>query len=346
MAVRVFVSATFSDLRDERLELLEVFRRFRTVNNLDIEVITMEDFGFSNLAPIDKCIEQVARANAYLGLIGHRYGSVPPGGKQSYTEREYRYAHKLGIPIFVLQKDGPLESSQIETDPEKLRMLNNLREHANNNHVVLRFTNRSDLGKAISLYLPEELKKRFPVLEMSNAESVLVPYFQQQERSFLLTMADAEKTKTLDVLAWSAAGFLRDRGFIEQYISSGTRIRILNISRSGRAITLLSEAANKPDIEDELIMASRRTIRFKKYAELHSGSIELREIDWLPSSSLFIANGMLPEATAWVCTYTPDPKTPGSHKWVTELSSTNHRAALEFYVYQFETLWESAKEVA
>jgi hypothetical protein len=64
--VRIFLSSTFSDFREERLEVLEVFRRMRTIEGLDVDLITMEDFGFSDSPPIEKCIELLNSADAYL----------------------------------------------------------------------------------------------------------------------------------------------------------------------------------------------------------------------------------------------------------------------------------------
>ena len=49
MSIDIFLSSTFADLRDERLEVIEVVRRIRRRDRLDIDVVTMEDFGFSDL---------------------------------------------------------------------------------------------------------------------------------------------------------------------------------------------------------------------------------------------------------------------------------------------------------
>ena len=341
MTVRVFISATFSDLRDERLELLEVFRRFRTVRHLDIDVITMEDFGFSDAAPLEKCLEQVDRADAYLGLIGFRYGSIAPDHDLSFTELEYRRAHDRGIPVFVLQKDGLVRPDQIENDPQKLAKLNALKAHAQKHHVVHLFKTRSDLGQKVGLHLPEELDKRYDI-SMAEDIEIRVPYFQQQARPHLLKTDDAPSVKTLDVLAWSTGGFLRDRGFIERYIEEGVAIRILNLQRGGRAVALVADVGNKPDFDRDLEAAVRRARRFMDFAEGHDGSLELRELDWLATSTLFMADGKLPSARVWVGSYTPDPRTPGGQKWTTELLASTHPEAVSFYMGQFEQLWKEA----
>jgi Domain of unknown function (DUF4062) len=342
MSIGVFLSATFSDLRDERLEVHEVFRRFRTVEHLDVDLITMEDFGFSDLAPIEKSIEQLDRADAYLGIIGFQYGSIPPGAKVSYTEREYRHAHKRKVPVFVLQKEGPIDHDKIENDPEKVRRLNSLKEHANEHHVVLRYVNRSELGKALTLYLPERLRERFPEAHAADKSTITVPFFQQQTRPLLVSAGRAE-IATLDVLAWSSIGLLRDRSLIEALISHGCRIRIINIQRKGLAAQLLATAAKKLDLDDDLEMAAKRAERFGEFAHRNIGSVELREIDWLPSSSVFIADAQGPSGIAWIGTYTPNPLTPGGDKWIAELRRDAHRDAFAFYVRQFEELWQQAR---
>jgi hypothetical protein len=118
--VKIFLSSTFSDFREERLEVIEVFRRMRTVEHLDIDLITIEDFGFSASQPIEKCTDLLSSADAYLGLLGQRYGSMPPGGRRSYTEREYRCAPQRNMPMFLLERTGKVLPSDTETDPRKL----------------------------------------------------------------------------------------------------------------------------------------------------------------------------------------------------------------------------------
>src|SRR4051812_31656001 len=123
MSIKIFLSATFVDLKEERAIVLEAFRRLRVIEGLDIDLLTMEDFGFSTDDALTESLEVLRKADAYLALLGYRYGSVPRGRQVSYTEVEYRQAHKLKLPIYILERSGLAGPDGIENDPKKLGKL-------------------------------------------------------------------------------------------------------------------------------------------------------------------------------------------------------------------------------
>ena len=340
--VKVFLSSTFSDLRDERLEVIEVFRRMRTVDGLDVDLITMEDFGFSHGPPLEKCLELLERADAYLGLLGHRYGSIPRRGTRSYTDREYRAAEQLGLPIFILEKTGPVNSADIERDPGKLTLLNKLREHAHAHHLVLGFNGCGELGKALAQYLPRALEEHFPQrLRPAGDPGLLVPCFRLQDRRTPFTH---ERTApvTLDVLGISSIGLLRERSVIEDYLRRECRIRILVVRRGSDAYRLLVANKGTDHLEDDLEQAVERARRLHEFAKVHGGALELREIDWIPSVTLFLFDVGLPTALGWVGAYTPDISAAAGSKWMIQLSADRGGEALSFYGGQFDQLWSRA----
>ena len=338
--VRIFLSSTFSDFKDERLEVIEVFRRMRSIGQLDVDLITMEDFGFSDSRPLEKCLELVESADAYLGLLGQRYGSMPPGGKLSYTEREYRHAHRLRKPIFILERTGRVLASEIEIDGDKLEKLQKLKAHARDNHLVLGFESSEELGKSLAQYLPSELGKIFPAerIKLGTAETLLVPFFKLGNRQSPLTQ-ERKDASTLEVLAMSAIGFLRERATIEAYIKGGCQIRIIIVKRGGLACQLIVANKGGNHLTNDLDQAISRGHDLSQRTKGMRGSIELRELDWVPPSSLFLFDSGLPTAIGWVAQYTPDISTSASEKWVVELSSHRGSEALEFYSTQFQQLW-------
>lgn len=341
--VKVFLSSTFSDFREERLEVIEVFRRLRTVAGLDVDLITMEDFGFSDSRPLDKCIELLDVADAYLGLLGHRYGSMPPGGKLSYTEREYRHARQRDLPIFFLERTGRVLASEFETDGDKLARLQKLKTQAKANHLVLGFESPQELGKVLVQYLPGELRKFFPEerIELNREAGLLVPYFRLGDRKTPLTQ-ERKSAATLDVLSISAIGFLRERTTIESYIKGGCRIRILIVKRGGLAEQLIESHKESGYLGNDLEQAVGRARDISNKTKGAGGSIEVREIDWVPSATLFLFDTELPTAIGWVGTYTPNISTQAGAKWVVELSKGVAPDALDFYATQFQQLWAVA----
>jgi hypothetical protein len=338
--VKIFLSSTFADFAEERLQMLEVFRRLRTIEGLDVDLITMEDFGFSDAPPLDKCLELLSLADAYLGLLGQRYGSMPPGGKLSYTEREYRLAHKKGMPIFVLERVGRVLASEIETDAGKLARLQKLRAHAHTNHLVLGFDSPQELGKVLAQFLPGELRRSFPAerLALGRTSELLVPYFRLAGRKSSFTQ-ERPVASTLDVLAISAIGFLRDRSTIEAYLRQGCRIRILVVKRGGVAERLILQNKGGDHFSNDLEQAISRGRELSQSTQGLKGSMEMREIDWVPSVTLFLYDIDSPSAIGWVGPYTPDISTSSGEKWMVELAGSDASSALRFYAAQFEKLW-------
>lgn len=338
--VRVFLSSTFSDFEKERLEVIEVFRRMRTIGSLDVDLITMEDFGFSDSPPLERCIELLASADAYLGFLGSRYGSMPPGGRRSYTEEEYLFAHERHMPIFLLEKTGKILASDIETDPSKLKLLQKLKEDARAKHLVVGFESVDELGKLLTQYLPVELRRFFPEerIALSNQDRLMVPFFRLGDRKSQLTQ-EKKGAATLEVLAISAIGFLRERTTIESYIREGCHIKILIVKRGGLAEQLIAANKGTSQLSNDLEQAVIRARDLSERTKASSGSIEVREIDWVPSASLFLFDSRLPGAIGWVGTYTPDLSTEAGAKWVVEVSRNHAGSALDFYATQFQQLW-------
>lgn len=64
-----------------------------------------------------KVIERTIKSSDYYVLIiKKRYGSISKTDKISYTEKEYNFAKKIGIPVlvFLIAPDAPVESNAID----------------------------------------------------------------------------------------------------------------------------------------------------------------------------------------------------------------------------------------
>src|SRR4029453_8824323 len=66
----------------------------------------MEDYVATDQRPVDKCLEDVRKADIYVGIFAFRYGYVPPDShgnpdKQSITELEFRQAESLKKPCLT-----------------------------------------------------------------------------------------------------------------------------------------------------------------------------------------------------------------------------------------------------
>ena len=94
--IQVFVSSTYTDLLTERQAAVQAI--------LDAGHIPagMELFRAGNDSQLDTVKRWIKDSDAYLLILGGRYGSIESISMKSYTHVEYEYALSLGIPVFSL----------------------------------------------------------------------------------------------------------------------------------------------------------------------------------------------------------------------------------------------------
>lgn len=79
----VYVSSTYKDLKEHREA---VGRALRKMNYI---VHCMEDYVATDERTDDRCTQDVANCDFYVGILALRYGWTPPGSEISITELEY-----------------------------------------------------------------------------------------------------------------------------------------------------------------------------------------------------------------------------------------------------------------
>ena len=94
--LQVFISSTFEDLKAERQEAVQAI-----LKNDHIPA-GMELFKAGNKSQLEVVKKWIEESDIYMLILGGRYGSIEPESKLSYTEVEYDYAIKQGIPVFTL----------------------------------------------------------------------------------------------------------------------------------------------------------------------------------------------------------------------------------------------------
>lgn len=100
--LQVFISSTYTDLIEERQAAVAAVLKAGHIP-AGMELFSAGDR--SQLLTIRSWIEQ---SDAYMLVLGGRYGSIEPESGRSYTELEYDYAVELGKPLFaiVITDDG------------------------------------------------------------------------------------------------------------------------------------------------------------------------------------------------------------------------------------------------
>lgn len=127
----VFISSTYSDLREERSRVSEALSKAGQVPE------GMEIFPASSQKQLDFIKRVIDRCDYYILILGGRYGSTIPDGT-SFTELEYEHALKKDIPTlaFLHSEPAKLDSSKIDDDATKADRLAAFRERVQESSLV------------------------------------------------------------------------------------------------------------------------------------------------------------------------------------------------------------------
>jgi O-acetyl-ADP-ribose deacetylase (regulator of RNase III) len=141
----VFVSSTSSDLTPHRRAAREA------IEGLNLTFIGMEDFEAATAAPADLIQQKVRDSEAYVGILGMRYGYVDPGTGFSMTELEYRQAIASAKPvhIFVMDDQAPITAGMVETDSVRFARLLEFKSRVMKDHTCKLFTSPEDLASKV-----------------------------------------------------------------------------------------------------------------------------------------------------------------------------------------------------
>jgi hypothetical protein len=101
---KIYISATFKDLEVHRAAVALALRKMGYL------VRCMEEYTATDERTDQRCKDDVATCDFYVGILAQRYGWIPPGEQRSITEIEYRQARsqreRTRCLIFILQDDA------------------------------------------------------------------------------------------------------------------------------------------------------------------------------------------------------------------------------------------------
>ena len=196
---QVFVSSTYTDLKEERAEVLQA------IWELDCIPTGMEAFVASNESQWEVIKRVINECDYYVLIIGGRYGSLTEEGI-SYTEKEYRYARELGIPVlaFVHSKPDEIPSGKSEKSTELCEKLEQFRSEVMSAHPVRSWSTASELGGVVSRSLVRETKINPRAGWVRNDEASPVALLEQinklsQENRRLKEAAEVEEELDSDL---------------------------------------------------------------------------------------------------------------------------------------------------
>jgi hypothetical protein len=182
---RIYVSSTYEDLK--------AFREaaYRVLRQLGHDVVAMEDYVAADARPLQKCLDDVTGCDAYVGLIGFRYGFVPnednPAGK-SITELEYRAAERQGKPrlVFIYKGLADPNSADVFTGQgDGGRLVKAFKEELQSQRLVSEFTTADELGQKVAVAVGNALRAAPAIAEPVSDEDRGLEMLRRSARDIL-----------------------------------------------------------------------------------------------------------------------------------------------------------------
>lgn len=151
---QVFVSSTYTDLVEERQQVSEQLLRSRCIPS------GMELFTASGRPPWQVITSALETTDYMILIVAGRYGSVGTDGI-SFTEREYDYAVRSGIPVLVLLHAEPDMLPRKHVDVGKLAdKLDAFRRKVSDSerHTIQYWREARDLASLVSTAIAEAIR--------------------------------------------------------------------------------------------------------------------------------------------------------------------------------------------
>ena len=155
---KIFISSTYTDLKEHRQKVIDAILKMQYLP------VGMEMFNASSDSQWKIITDTIDDCDYYVLIVGKRYGSVIEQGPEkgmSYTEREFRYAMKQGVPYlgFLVSDEARIISANTESDPEKLGRLNEFRKLVESNGTVNYWKNDDELAGQVRSSLEGEINR-------------------------------------------------------------------------------------------------------------------------------------------------------------------------------------------
>src|SRR5262245_24346601 len=155
----VYLSSTLADLDPEREMALKTIAEFGVVRT---------SYRADEQGVVAACTGDVGRSQLYIGLVGQRYGYVPPESDdnpqgKSITELEYEACRAPGrrpIPrlIFIKPTDAGIRAEHIDalSNPDTAERMKAFLRRASTEQVPYQFRSLDDLRAELRIRVKEE----------------------------------------------------------------------------------------------------------------------------------------------------------------------------------------------
>ena len=174
---QVFVSSTYSDLKDERRQVSE------TLAKAGFIPAGMELFPAADQEQLEFIQRVIDRCDYYVVIVGGRYGSLADENV-SFTEKEYDYALSKGIPILAFLHGTPekIEVGKTDVDAIKVMKLKAFRDRLSAGRLVRQWNNVHDLRTEVLISLVNESNRRPGIGWVRGDQAIDPKVLQEAER--------------------------------------------------------------------------------------------------------------------------------------------------------------------
>ena len=193
---KIFISSTYKDLKEQRQKVID------TIIKMQYLPVGMEMFNASSDSQWKIITDTIDDCDYYVLILGKRYGSLIQNGSDkglSYTEREFRYAKKYGIPYlaFIISDDADVKASNVESDPAKLESLNKFKKLVEENGTVNYWKNADELAGQVRSSLESEIKKH-PRNGWIKSNSKRIPNYNDNDEDEDVEIKDYDYDKLIE----------------------------------------------------------------------------------------------------------------------------------------------------
>jgi len=164
---QIFVSSTYEDLKKQRDQVVKAILEMGHIP------VGMEMFSAADEDQWKTIARHIEQSDYYVVIVAHRYGSLD--GTISYTEKEYDYAVKCGVPTlgFVIENSANWPKDQVDTNSDAVAALQNFKDKIRRKLVSFWYS-VDDLHGKVSIALMKEINNR-PRTGWVPASQVIAP---------------------------------------------------------------------------------------------------------------------------------------------------------------------------
>ncbi len=186
---QVFVSSTYSDLRSERVRIINELTKIGYI------AAGMEQFPATDEEQMEYIRLIIDEFDYYVVIIKGKYGSVASDGI-SYTEKECEYALQKGKPVlgFLFRNPRSLRVEEIDDDPAKAANLRKFREKLERRKIINYWDTVDELASVVKESI-NDIARRKPGIGWVRGDKALDPNLYKE-------LVQSKESALDDIYSW------------------------------------------------------------------------------------------------------------------------------------------------